>query len=118
MRVCSKCGNKIKEDSFYCSRCGEKVRDIKFCRYCGKEISIDATFCKYCGARLRDPDKMEKLLMEKNKLREKLEFYKKGLENGILSQEEYQRRYDETIDELVDIEDKIIQEKMKGEKKK
>ena len=62
-------------------------------------------------------EKMDELLQKRKKWRKKLEYYKKGFKDGILSQREYNEKYEEIMDKLVEIEDKIIQEKMKGGEK-
>jgi len=65
---------------------------------------------------------LEKLLEEKTEWRKKLEDLRKKKEDlikrGLMSEKTYQDRYEEIMDKLVNIEDKIIQEKMKGGKKK
>ena len=63
-------------------------------------------------------EKMDELLQKRKKWRKKLEYYKKGFKDGILSQKEYNEKYEEIMDKLVGIEDKIIQEKLKDDKKK
>lgn len=68
------------------------------------------------------PPELQKLLNEKAEWRAKLEKLKdqkeKLISDGLMTEEYYQQRYEEIMDKLVDIEDKIIQEKMKGGKKK
>jgi len=64
---------------------------------------------------------LKELLNEKAEWREKLETLKKEKEDlirrGVISEKTYQDRYEEIMDKLVDLEDKIIQEKMKEGKK-
>ena len=66
--------------------------------------------------------KLKKLLQERDEWRAKLEDLKREKEDlikrGLMSEKTYQQRYEEIMDKLVDIEDKIIQEKMKGGVKK
>jgi len=66
--------------------------------------------------------KMKHLLKRKEDLNRELEELKaykyKLISQKTMTKEEYNQRYEEIMDKLVDIEDKIIQEKMKGGKKK
>ena len=66
--------------------------------------------------------KLKKLLQERDEWRAKLEDLKREkddlIKRGVMTEEYYQQRYEEIINKLVDIEDKIIQERMKGGKKK
>jgi len=66
--------------------------------------------------------KLQKLLQERDEWRAKLEYLKNNkdelIKEGAMSEEYYQQRSEEIINKLVDIEDKIIQEKIKGGKKK
>jgi len=65
---------------------------------------------------------LQELLQKKEEWKKKLEELKGEKDNllskGIMTKEEYQKKYEEIIDKLVDIEDKIIKEKMKRGKKK
>ena len=65
---------------------------------------------------------LKKLLEEKAEWREKLEDLKREkddlIKRGLMSEKTYQQRYEEIMDQLVDIEDKIIQERMKRGGKK
>jgi len=65
---------------------------------------------------------LKQLLEKREEWRKKLEGLKKEKEDfikrGLISEKTYQQRYEEIMDQLVDIEDKIIQEKIKGGKKK
>ena len=65
---------------------------------------------------------LKRLLEEKENWREKLEKLKnqkeKLISEGVMTEEIYKQRYEEIMDQLVDIEDRIIQERMKGGKKK
>jgi len=65
--------------------------------------------------------KLQKLLNEKQEWRERLDYLKNNknelIKKGAMTEKIYQDRYDEIMDQLVDIEDRIIQEKMKGGKK-
>jgi len=65
---------------------------------------------------------LQRLLQEKEEWREKLNELKSQknelIKKGVLTEEIYKQRYEEIMDKLVDIEDKFIQEKMKGGKKK
>ncbi|HEC92119.1 MAG TPA: hypothetical protein ENI51_03865 [Candidatus Atribacteria bacterium] len=66
--------------------------------------------------------RLDKLLQEKEELRSKLNNLKNQREKlifeGIMTEEMYKGRYGEIMNQLVNIEDKIIQEKMKGGVKK
>lgn len=66
--------------------------------------------------------RLQKLNNEKQELRDQLEELKKQKEDlikkGVMTEEMYKQRYEEIMDQLVDLEDKIIQEKMKRGKKK
>ncbi|OQX56593.1 MAG: hypothetical protein B5M53_00735 [Candidatus Cloacimonas sp. 4484_209] len=65
---------------------------------------------------------LERLLKERDEWRIKLEKLKdqkeKLISEGLMTERIYKERYEEIMDQLVDIEDKIIQEKMKGGGKK
>jgi len=66
--------------------------------------------------------RMNYLLKRKEELNRELEELKKHkyklISQKIMTEETYKKRYEEIMDKLVDIGDKIIQEKMKGGKKK
>jgi len=66
--------------------------------------------------------KMKHLLERKEELNKELEELKKYkyklISQKTMTEEEYNQHYEEIMDKLVDIEDKIIQEKMKGGVKK
>ncbi|OQX56637.1 MAG: hypothetical protein B5M53_00415 [Candidatus Cloacimonas sp. 4484_209] len=66
--------------------------------------------------------RMNYLLKEKEDLRKKLGELKSEknrlISQKIMTEGEYEKKYEEIMDKLVDIEDKIIQEKIKGGKKK
>jgi len=61
---------------------------------------------------------MKELLQEREEWRKKLEELKSQknelIKKGVITEEYYQQRYEEIMDRLVDIEDKIIQEKVRG----
>ena len=65
---------------------------------------------------------LQKLLKEKEEWRKKLDYLKNNknelIKEGAMTEERYKERYEEIINKLVDIEDKIIQERMKGGVKK
>ena len=65
---------------------------------------------------------LQKLLNEREEWRKKLEDLKENKEDfikrGVMTERIYKERYEEIMDKLVDIEDKIIQERMKRGKKK
>ena len=65
---------------------------------------------------------LQRLLKEKENWIKKLEKLKnqkeKLISEGVITEEIYKQRYEEIMDQLVDIEDRIIQERMKGGKKK
>ena len=94
----------------------KKKIDLIECPFCGREIFSDSVLCPYCGKKLKYSTELEKLLERKKFYNEKLEIIKE-LKN-IIPENEYQERYEELMDKLVDIEDKIIQERMKGGVKK
>ncbi|RLF98995.1 hypothetical protein DRN58_05925 [Thermococci archaeon] len=94
----------------------KKKIDLIECPFCGREIFSDSVLCPYCGKKLKYSTELEKLLERKKFYNEKLEIIKE-LKN-IIPENEYEEKYEELMDKLVDIEDKIIQEKIKRGKKK
>ncbi|MCD6466780.1 MAG: zinc-ribbon domain-containing protein, partial [Methanomicrobia archaeon] len=120
---CSNCGKKLPiEEKIRCPHCGTKIEIMKGIKY------LRCPTCLY----LIEPSKgqasegvssgLQRLLQEKAEWRKKLEDLKREKEDlirrGVMTEEYYQQRYEEIINKLVDIEDKIIQEKIKGGKKK
>lgn len=97
--------------------------EVTKCPFCERLIPEDSRVCSYCGKSLGFRFKLNQLSREKQEYQKKLDNLKKRkeelIEEGILSGEYYQQRYNEIMDKLVDIEDMIIQEKIKeGVKKK
>jgi len=100
----------------------EDIFQVINCPFCGRSIPKDSVICSYCRKELHVPPRLKKLLQEKSKWEKKLKELKDNKDNyikkGILTEEKYQEQYEEIMDKLVDIEDKVIQEKMKGGVKK
>ncbi|MCB6201073.1 PrsW family glutamic-type intramembrane protease [Extibacter muris] len=52
-KICSACGNILKDNALFCSKCGNKYIDksttILKCSNCGLPININAKFCPNCG---------------------------------------------------------------------
>ena len=84
----------------------------KHCPFCGKEIPMNSKICPYCKKDLEVTPELKRLLEEKEEWKEKLDHLKQNkselIEKGAMTKEEYQKRYDEIIDKLVDIEDKLL----------
>jgi len=95
---------------------------MKSCPFCGEKILVNSKFCSHCGKSLIPSGKLGRLLEKKTELKRQLEDLKEEkdslISKKILSEKEYQKKYEEIMDKLVDIEDRIIKEKMKGGKKK
>lgn len=52
MKICSGCGEPIKDDIFICAKCGKEINTTVCCPSCGgKNIGI-ACFCNFCGQKL------------------------------------------------------------------
>jgi len=94
----------------------KKKIDLIECPFCGRKIFSDSILCSYCGKKLKYSTEMERLLERRKFYNEKLEIVKEC--KNIIPENEYEEKYNKIMDHLVDIEDKIIQEKMKGGKKK
>ncbi|OQX56591.1 MAG: hypothetical protein B5M53_00725 [Candidatus Cloacimonas sp. 4484_209] len=88
----------------------------KHCPFCGKLISLNVTICPYCKKSLEITPELKRLLDEEKKWKEKLEQLKAN--KGKLEEEIYEEKYNEIMDKLVDIKDKIIQEKIRKRGKK
>jgi len=94
----------------------KKKIDLIECPFCGRETFSDSFLCPYCGKKIKYSTEIEKLLERRKFYNEKLEIVKEC--KNIIPENEYEEKYNKIMDKLVDIEDKIIQEKMKGGKKK
>jgi tetratricopeptide (TPR) repeat protein/ribosomal protein L40E len=74
MRVCSVCGNQVKDQDKFCSQCGAQLIfneqnenktsqesrniKIKICDLCGEENEFDAVECKHCGVGFTGKEKV------------------------------------------------------------
>jgi len=92
------------------------------CPFCSRLIPEDSKVCPYCKSDLEFRVKTNQLSKEKQEYQKKLENLKKRkeelIEEGILSEEEYEKKYSEIMDKLVDIEDRIIKIKLREGKTK
>ncbi|HDN81203.1 MAG TPA: PEGA domain-containing protein, partial [Methanomicrobia archaeon] len=88
----------------------------KYCPFCGKEIPMNSKICPYCKKDLEVTPELKRLLEEEKKWKEELERLK--ARRSELEEKAYEEKYNEIMDKLVDIKDRIIQEKIKGRKKK
>lgn len=52
---CSRCGNKIAEDTIYCSKCGNKVNES---RDITTQLESEEVYCDNCGALLKGTEKI------------------------------------------------------------
>ena len=97
------------------------IKVIK-CPFCKRLIPEDSKICPYCKKDLEFRVKINKFLKEKQEYQKRLENLKKRkeelIQEGILSEEEYEKKYNEIMDKLVDIEDRIIRTKLREEKPK
>ena len=97
------------------------IKVIK-CPFCERLVPEDSQACPYCKNDLEFRVKINQLSKERQEYQKRMENLKKRkeelIEEGILSREEYEKKYEEIMNQLVDIEDKIIQERMKGGGKK
>ena len=109
---------KIKEELFEKESKKEVIveKSSKHCPFCGKLISLNVTICPYCKKDLEITPELKELLEEEKEWKEKLERLK--TKKSKLEEKIYEEKYNEIMDKLVDIKDKIIKEKMKRGKKK
>lgn len=56
-KLCSKCGNLVKENQKFCSNCGNNLENEKnkeiLCVRCGKTLNSSQKYCDSCGAQVK-----------------------------------------------------------------
>ena len=132
---CPSCNRSIPIDSVVCPFCrrglepeslekgSEELYDQKHCPSCGRSIPIDSIVCPYCKRDFQKKKLKEQISSKIQKLSQGREEWRKKLaklenQKDTMTKEEYKKRYEEIMDKLVDIEDMIIQEKIKEGVKK
>lgn len=95
--VCSSCGAVVKDTDKKCSNCNEKFdnKDIFVCSSCGTKVSSSDRKCPKCNEIFEGKKEQKSSIDQKVK---ELSQLKKLLDNGTLTQEEFDKEKKKVLD--------------------